>query len=77
MTNNIHLEFIKTICNKQSEKKAMVDINKIKYFTKQKLIHFDNIHDGYIFYRNQPDFKDLPDVFIDSLIEHALKKLNL
>ena len=55
----------------------MVDINKINYFTGQKVIHFDNIQDGYIFYKNQPDFKDLPDVFIDSLIEHDLKKLNL
>ena len=77
MTNNNHLEFIKTICNKQSEKKAMVDINKINYFPENKIKHFDNIHDGYIFYKNQPDFKDLPDVFIDSLIEHDLKKLNL
>ena len=77
MTDLIHLEFIKTICNKQSEKKAMVDINKMNYFSNQKLMHFDNIQDGYIFYRNQPDFKDLPDVLIDSLIEHALKKLNL
>ena len=77
MKDTLCLEFIKTICNKQSEKKAMVDINKMNYFSNQKVIHFDNIHDGYIFYKNQPDFKDLPDVFIDSLIEHTLKKLNL
>jgi hypothetical protein len=71
MNDTVCLEFIKTICNKRSKKKASVDTNQVNYFTNQRIIHFDNIQGGIFFYiRTQPGFKDLPGILIDSLIGH-------